>query len=155
MTEPVFPEQFSEETTIQFFSEDIDFTYPDPEKAQRWIEKVAEDEQCRLAADINFIFCSDNYLHQLNIDYLEHDTLTDIITFPYNQPPLISGDIFISIDRVKENARLYNVPFAQELHRVIIHGILHLCGYRDKTTDEQAAMRTKENEALQLLDALS
>jgi len=151
MTEAAFPELPQKEAAIQFFSEDIDFEYPTPQIAQAWIEKVIELENCQLASVLNYIFCSDQYLHNLNIEYLNHDTLTDIITFPYSQPPLISGDIFISISRVRANAQQYQVPFQTELHRVMIHGILHLCVYLDKSTEEQQKMRSKENSSLELL----
>lgn len=155
MMEAEFPEFHGEQGSIQFFSEDIPFEYPHPAIAQSWINLIIEREHCRLAAELNFIFCSDDYLHRMNIDYLNHDTLTDIITFPYSEPPKISGDIFISIDRVRENAEQYQVSFSSELHRVIIHGVLHLCGYPDKTPEEQKNMRAKENEALQYLSTLS
>ena len=98
---------------------------------------------------INYIFCSDDYLLELNKQYLNHNTLTDIITFELNAPgePILS-DIFISIDRVKENAKTLEIPFKQELHRVIFHGALHLCGYKDKKKEEQKLMRRKEDEYL-------
>lgn len=155
MMEADFPEFQGEEAAIQFFSEDIPFEYPHPIIAQSWIDQIVALENCRLSAELNFVFCSDDYLHRMNIEYLNHDTLTDIITFPYSEPPNISGDIFISIDRVRENARQYEVPFIAELHRVMIHGVLHLCGYSDKTPEEQKTMRAKENEALQYLSTIS
>ena len=111
---------------------------------------MIEREGCNLT-QVCYIFCSDEYLYNLNQEYLNHDTYTDIITFPYSEPPLVEGDIFISIDRVKENASQFGAPFEQELHRVMIHGVLHLCGYSDKSPDEEALMRKKEDEALQLL----
>ncbi len=98
--------------------------------------------------EINFIFCSDNYLLDMNKTYLKHDYFTDVITFDYCENEILSGDIFISIDRIKENAKLYNVSFNQELHRVMIHGLLHLVGYNDKTDEEQKEMTDKENEYL-------
>jgi rRNA maturation RNase YbeY len=155
MMEAEFPEFHGEEAAIQFFSEDISFEYPHPAIAQSWIDRIVALENCRLSAELNFVFCSDDYLHRMNVEYLNHDTLTDIITFPYSEPPSISGDIFISIDRVRENAQQYEAPFIVELHRVMIHGVLHLCGYPDKTPEEQKAMRAKENEALQYLSTLS
>lgn len=153
--EAEFPEFHGEQATIQFFSEDIPFEYPHPTIAQSWINQIVTLENCRLTAELNFVFCSDDYLYRMNIEYLNHDTLTDIITFPYSEPPNISGDIFISVDRVHENAQQYQVPFMNELHRVMIHGVLHLCGYPDKTPEEQKTMRTKENEALQYLSTIS
>jgi len=102
-------------------------------------------------SECQLYFCSDKYLHQLNVEYLQHDTLTDIITFPYNDPPIVHSDIFISIDRVRENAKELHVSFEQELHRVIIHGILHLCGYKDKTKEEAKLMRQKEEAMLKFL----
>lgn len=150
MTSPSFPPFDEEEECINFFSEDVDFELPTPERMIRWIELVAHQEESQINA-VNFIFCSDNYLLELNVSYLNHNTLTDIITFPYSTPPSISGDIFISIERVTENAKAFGVAFEQELHRVMVHGILHLCGYRDKTPEEKNLMTAKENEALSLL----
>jgi rRNA maturation RNase YbeY len=133
---------------IEFFSEDIDFELPNTEGVVQWIEKVVQLEKKKLGA-LNYIFCTDSYLLQLNQKYLDHDTLTDIITFPYNRQPL-EGDIFISIDRVRENAIEFGETFERELNRVIIHGVLHLCGYGDKTEEEEKAMREKENTCLNL-----
>ncbi|WP_116126423.1 rRNA maturation RNase YbeY [Lewinella sp. IMCC34183] len=98
--------------------------------------------------DINYIFCSDDYLHQINLEYLQHDTLTDIITFPYTDFPEISGDLYISTERVAENAEAFGETYTDELHRVMIHGILHLCGQGDKSATETEAMRTLEQWAL-------
>ena len=91
------------------------------------------------------MFCDDDYLHKLNIEFLNHDTLTDIISFDYSVGKIIQGDVYISVDRVKENARDFNVSFDEEIHRVIVHGILHYCGYKDKSDDETQQMRHKEN----------
>ncbi len=99
----------------------------------------------KIKGDITFVFCSDDYLLKLNKDYLQHDYFTDIITFDYCEKNIISGDIFISIDRIKENARQYNVTFENELQRVMIHGVLHLVGYKDKSEEEKKIMREKEN----------
>ena len=139
---------------IQFFSEDIDFELSNSEHLTEWIAQVVFKENCKLGA-LTYIFCSDEYLHQLNVDHLNHDTLTDIITFPYHESAdaPIESDIFISIDRVRENATLFKVPFENELNRVLIHGALHLCGYKDKTKEEEQEMRRKENEALKSLNA--
>lgn len=142
-----------DEPSISFQNEDIDFELPNSGQLSRWIEAVIEREGNNLH-QVSYIFCSDEYLFGLNQEYLNHDTYTDIITFPYTEPPLIEGDIFISIDRVKENARQFGSSFEQELHRVMIHGIFHLCGYLDKTPEEEARMRQKEDEALQSLQKL-
>ena len=120
------------------------------ETLSTWISKVVDKEGFELA-EIALIFCSDDYLLKVNQDFLEHDFYTDIITFDYCEDKLISGDLFISIERVIENAQEYNVTFKQELHRVIIHGVLHLCGYGDKTTAEETIMRQKETESLLLM----
>ena len=134
------------EEKIIFNVEEIDFELQNTEGVISWIEKVAALEKKRING-ISYIFCSDDYLHKLNVEYLNHDTLTDILTFPYNRSPL-EGDIFISIDRVRDNANDLNIPFEDELHRVIIHGVLHLCGYLDETDEEEELMRKKEDEAL-------
>lgn len=143
--QPDFP--FIEETGVFFDSEEMDFVLNNEEKVTQWLKKLIEQEDKSLRL-LNFIFCSDDYLLRLNLEYLQHDTLTDIITFPYAELPSIHGDIFISIERVRENARLYRVPFEQELHRVMAHGVLHLCGYGDKTEEEAALMRKKEEQSL-------
>ena len=121
---------------------DIDLT--------NWISKVCVDENYNLG-DISLIFCSDEYLLDMNRTHLDHDYYTDIITFDYTDNQIVSGDLFISIDRVRDNASDFNVSFHHELHRVIIHGVLHLCGYKDKSDDEEKLMRTKENNALSLI----
>lgn len=115
-----------------------------------WINNVIFKEgfDC---GEINYIFCDDDYLLKLNIEFLDHDTLTDIISFDYTKGNLISGDIYISIPRVKENADLFNTSFDNELHRVIIHGILHYCGYKDKSNEQKLIMRRKEDEYLNAL----
>ena len=131
--------------------EDIDFQLVNQNLLSSWIEKTIENEGAILGA-VSYIFCSDDYLHQMNVEYLNHDTLTDVITFPYNDNP-IEGDIFISIDRVKDNAQDLAVAFDDELHRVMIHGVLHLCGYSDETDEQEAEMRQKEDEYLKKLIA--
>lgn len=133
---------------IHFFSEDIDYELPDETVWINWLETIANKENKEIDL-INYIFCSDEYLHQINVQYLGHDTLTDIITFPYSEEEnTIEGDIFISIDRVKENSAAYNVSFEEELKRIMAHGILHMCGYMDKKNDEKELMSKKENEAI-------
>jgi probable rRNA maturation factor len=143
-----FPDFDTTDEPIIFNVEDIDFELPDTGGVIAWINRVAESELKRIGA-VSYIFCSDDYLVKMNVEYLDHDTLTDIITFPYSTAP-IEGDIFISIDRVRDNAKDFNVPFEQELRRVIIHGVLHLCGYGDKTDADAAIMRQKEDAALAL-----
>ena len=151
--ENLIPEA-DESEKINFFSEDTDFSISDTDtpSIRKWIHQVIHVEQQELIA-LNFIFCSDTYLHQINLEYLNHDTLTDVITFPYSTSPKIEGDIFISIDRIKENASLFKTSFKQELHRIMIHGVLHLCGYTDKDKESKVKMSHKENEALELLNA--
>lgn len=104
--------------------------------------------------ELSIIFCDDNYLHTINKQYLNHDTLTDIITFPYKEGEIISGDIFISIDRVKENAATYHQDYSNELLRVMAHGVLHLLGYGDKTMEEAGIIRLKEKEAIELYEKI-
>lgn len=113
-----------------------------------WLTQLAISENCKIKK-VQYIFCSDEYLLQINKDYLDHDYYTDIITFPLssNKQAIVS-DIFVSIDRIKENADEYQVTFLQELHRVMAHGLLHLCGYGDATSVEKELMRSKENEYL-------
>ncbi len=117
------------------------------EEVRKWIFLCIEQElESGVCGYLNFIFCSDKYLHAINVKYLNHDTYTDIITFDYTSDyNSVSGDMFISVDRVKENAKLHNVSFDHELYRVIIHGFLHLVGYDDKTEDDEFKMRFKEN----------
>lgn len=145
MQEPEVP-------AISFHSEKIDFSLADENAETAWLTKLIEKEGCRLKM-LNYIFCTDDYLYHINLEYLNHDTLTDIITFPYSDPPIIEGDIFISLERVAENAKTYSVSFEQELARVMAHGVLHLCGYKDKSPEEQILMRQKEEESLVLRPA--
>lgn len=136
--------------SLQFFSEDISFKPPHPRKTKSWIKQTIAKEK-KTPGDLNFIFCSDDYLLQINIQYLDHQTYTDIITFDNSEDPkIIEGDIFISVDRVRENASKFSRPFEEELRRVIIHGVLHLIGYSDKTAAQKTAMRRKEDAYLSL-----
>lgn len=144
------PDPTEDESRIDFHAEDVPYPLHDEALLRQWIERVIEGAGCRLV-QLNYIFCSDEYLYRLNVEYLDHDTYTDIITFPYAEPPLVHGDLFISVERVRENARELDVPFEDELHRVMIHGVWHLCGQGDKTPEEARAMRQREDEALQLL----
>ena len=133
---------------------ETDFNLVNQKKITEWITNTIHKENCKLE-EISYIFCDDKYLLDLNINYLDHDTLTDIISFDYSVGKIISGDIFISIERVKENAENFKVDFKNELHRVIIHGILHYCGYKDKTEDEKKEMRYKEDYYLNVLNSIS
>lgn len=132
-----------------YYNSETDFNFNNQELISNWVEKTIQNEGCKLE-EIAYIFCNDDYLLEKNITYLDHDTLTDIISFDYSVGKLISGDIFISIERVKENAINFKVDFIDELHRVIIHGILHFCGYKDKTKEEKETMRAKEDYYLSL-----
>lgn len=126
------------------------FKFDNATGIRKWILSAIKKEGYT-AGYIQFVFCSDDYLLELNQQYLHHDTLTDIITFDYREGKKISGDIFISIDRVKENTGKFNVRFKDELHRVMIHGILHLCGYKDKDKKSTQVMREKEDFYLERL----
>ena len=130
------------------FNYEIDFKLPNTENTfKQWIEKIISSENKHLG-EINYIFCDDDYLHQINVEYLNHDTLTDIITFDYTEDNVLSSDIFISIERVSDNANDFGVTFETELLRVMAHGILHLCGYKDKTEEDSQQMRKKEDEKI-------
>jgi rRNA maturation RNase YbeY len=131
---------------IVFFNEDINFKFQGKNIFKAWLKKVAEKEGFKVK-NLNYIFCSDNYLHKINMEYLDHDTYTDIITFDNSEDELIiEGDIFISIERVTENSQTLNTVFNDELKRVIVHGLLHLCGYDDHTPEDKAEMRRLESE---------
>ena len=129
---------------VSFFTEDISFPFKEKRLTSRWLKFVAESEAKRLG-DISIIFCSDNFILDVNIKYLQHDYFTDIITFDYCEGNRLSGDLFISIDSVRENAAFYGTEFADELNRVIVHGLLHLIGYDDHSDADIAVMRSKEN----------
>lgn len=133
------------------FNFETNFELPNKERLINWIERTIIAEGFEVG-EINYIFCDDDYLHKLNVEFLKHDTLTDIISFDYGVGKLIQGDIFISIERVKDNSEDFNVVFEQELCRVIIHGILHYCGYKDKSDLDAAKMRLKEDYYLKELD---
>ena len=137
------------ESNINFFNADIEFELAQEQLiAKKLIDHIKNSHNdCGV---INYIFCSDDYLLDLNIQYLQHDFYTDILSFQMNDDP-IEGDIYISIDRVKDNAKQLNVPFEDELLRVISHGILHFLGYKDKTSEEQQEMRSKEDELIRIL----
>lgn len=134
---------------ISFNYEDA-FQLEDEQKVSDWISDVISAEDCK-EGNINYVFCNDEYLHKINVDFLNHDTLTDIISFDYSVGKELHGDIFISIERVEDNAKDFKVSFQDELHRVIVHGVLHYCGYNDKTDDEAKVMRSKEDFYLNLI----
>ena len=131
------------------FNYETDFELQEESKYEKWIDAVIKSES-KESGEINYIFCDDEYLHNINMQYLSHDTLTDIISFDYSINDLISGDIFISIDRIKDNAQEYEVSFQNELLRVMAHGILHYCGYKDKDDQDVKIMRLKEQEKINM-----
>lgn len=131
---------------IQFFSEDIDFTLKEKQKVRQWIGATIRAEGFKRVGELSFVLCSDAYLLEINKQYLDHDTFTDILTFDSSEDEgVIAGDIFISVERTMENAKKFNVSERDELHRVIIHGILHLCGYYDKKKEDKTLMTEKED----------
>jgi rRNA maturation RNase YbeY len=132
---------------ISFQNQEIQFQLSDKIKIKSWIKTIVELEK-KILGQINFVFTSDAELLKTNIEFLNHNTYTDIITFDYCEGKLINGDIIISIERVKENAQKFKVDFDSEVKRVIIHGVLHLCGYKDKSTKDTEVMKGKENWAL-------
>ena len=136
---------------ISYFFEDIDFLFKGKTLNNRWLKLVAESEIRRLG-QINIIFCSDNYILDVNQRYLQHDYFTDIITFDYCEGDRLSGDLFISVDTVRENAIEYGTEFNDELNRVMVHGVLHLIGYDDHCDEDIAMMRKKEDYYLSLRD---
>ena len=129
------------------YNYECNFSLENEDTYSSWIAKVILSENKELG-EINYIFVNDEYLHKLNIEHLNHDTLTDVISFDYSVLNILHGDIFISIDRVKENALIFNTSFTDELKRVMIHGVLHYCGYKDKTKKQEDTMRQKEEEKL-------
>jgi probable rRNA maturation factor len=131
------------------FNYETDFQLDNEKKYEDWIAQVIESEN-KEEGEINYIFCDDDYLYEINVQYLQHETLTDIISFDYTLGDLISGDIFISIERVKDNAQDFGVSFEEELRRVMAHGVLHYCGYKDKTESDENVMRYKEEEKIKL-----
>lgn len=132
------------------FNNVIDFNLENKNEVSEWISSTILHENLK-EGELNYIFCSDEYLLDKNVKFLNHNTLTDIISFDYTVGKLISGDIFISIERVLENSQTFNVSFTDELHRVMIHGILHYCGYKDTSPEQKEEMRAKENFYLAVL----
>ena len=133
------------------FNSETTFNLQNEAKTTTWIERVVVSEGFAIG-EINYIFCDDAYLNHINKEFLKHDSFTDIISFDYSLGKQISGDIYISIERVLDNAEKYNVTFENELRRVMIHGVLHYMGYKDKTTEEKKVMRLKENNTIYFLN---
>ena len=139
---------------ISFFSEEIKFDLPQKLRRKSWLKKIAQSEDFKIG-ELNYIFCSDEYLYQINVDYLRHHTYTDIITFDNSEEEkVLEGDIFISIDRVRENALKHQQDETTELSRVISHGIFHLMGYKDKSQEESKAMKAREELAIKIYQTI-
>ena len=138
---------------VRYFFEDTDFVFKPKKINNLWLKTVAESEVKKIG-QVNIIFCSDNYILDINQKYLQHDYFTDIITFDYCENDVLSGDLFISVDSVSENAIFYKTEFTDELNRVIVHGVLHLIGYDDHSDEDIKMMRSKENYYLELRKSL-
>ncbi|MFZ2284131.1 MAG: rRNA maturation RNase YbeY [Lutibacter sp.] len=134
------------------FNYETDFKLENEELIQNWISNCIESYGFN-EGELNYIFCDDDYLLKLNVEFLEHDTLTDIISFDYTMGKLISGDIFISVERVRENAKIFNQTFDNELNRVMIHGVLHYMGFKDKGKKDKELMRGEEDKCLAMFNA--
>lgn len=140
---------------IRFFEEEVKFKLQNRNKYKRWLKTLALDEGFSVE-NLNYIFCTDEYLHKINLKYLQHDTYTDIITFDQSETPKkITAEIYISIDRIVDNAKSLQVTFEEELNRVISHGLLHLCGHADKSKSDKLNMRLKEETALGVFDNIT
>lgn len=131
------------------FNYETEFSLNQEDLYEEWLEHVVESEGF-IPGEISYIFCDDAYLHEINVKYLDHDTLTDIISFDYTENQLVSGDIFLSVERVRDNAQEFGVKFEDELLRVMCHGVLHYCGYKDKSPAEEILMRQKEEEKMKM-----
>jgi probable rRNA maturation factor len=129
------------------FNYENDFNLDNEEAIATWLSAVIVSEK-KKEGEINYIFCDDDYLHKINLEYLNHDTLTDIISFDYTVGNELNGDIFVSVERVQDNANDFNVSFEEELKRVLVHGVLHYCGYKDKDEESERLMRSKEDEKI-------
>lgn len=139
---------------INFFQEEVDFKLSNRSKRKKWLKEIASSESHKIG-EVNYIFCSDEYLYRMNLEYLNHDTYTDVITFDNSEKEeVIEGDIFISLERVHENALTLQKTIDNELNRVMCHGLLHLLGYKDKSQEESLIMRRKEEESIQLFENL-
>jgi rRNA maturation RNase YbeY len=132
------------------FNYETSFALKEEGRLESWIQTVILNHGYTLG-EINFIFCDDQYLHKLNVEFLQHDTLTDVISFDNTIGKIINGDVYISVERVQDNAGDFKVPFIEELQRVMIHGVLHYLGFKDKTSEDKKAMTNQENKALLLL----
>jgi len=139
---PILPDELPE-SPVSFYFEDVIFELPQEEQLAQWLLSIAEVEQTVLT-EVNFIFCSDEHLRAINVEYLDHDYYTDVITFPYADDT-VHGDVFISVDRVRDNATTVGVSFEAELCRVMAHGVLHLAGYEDKTPEKKLEMTARED----------
>lgn len=144
------PDETLPENVVEFHFEDVQFEIPHESMVKEWLCLVAEKEETPFY-EVNYIFCSDEYLRKINVEYLQHDYYTDIITFPYDADA-VHGDLYISSERVADNAQTNLVSFQQELFRVMVHGVLHMIGYGDKTPEQEQTMREKENVYLKLLE---
>jgi rRNA maturation RNase YbeY len=131
------------------FNYETDFTLDNQDEISLWLSAVILSEN-KKEGEINYVFCDDDYLHKINLEYLNHDTLTDIISFDYSMGDELHGDIFVSVERVKDNASDFQVSFQEELKRVLVHGVLHYCGYKDKREADELLMRSKEDEKIVL-----
>ena len=131
------------------FNYESDFILDQEEHFASWIENIITSES-KNVGEISYVFCDDDYLHAINMQYLNHDTLTDIISFDYSVGNELHGDVFISVERVVENAQDFDVTFEEELRRVLVHGILHYCGYKDKNEEDENLMRRKEEEKMKM-----
>ncbi len=129
---------------ISFSTVDINFNLQNKLKIKSWVKTISDTEG-KKAGDITYVFCTDDFLFSMNEKYLKHDTLTDIITFDYSEKGTLSGDIFISVERVKDNAESFRTTFSLELGRVMAHGVLHLAGYKDKSSEDKKVMKSKED----------
>lgn len=133
------------------FNYETEFEISNESILENWVDTIISNSGCE-TGELNFIFCDDEYLHKLNVEFLNHDTFTDVISFDNTLGKLISGDIFISVERVRENAKEYNATFEDELHRVMIHGVFHFLGFKDKSSVDEKIMRIQENNALSILN---
>ncbi|NJO90591.1 MAG: rRNA maturation RNase YbeY [Chloroflexia bacterium] len=138
---------------IYFFTEDVKEVRIPKRKVRTWVNQTITSYEKKLG-DINYIFCSDEYLRQINVEYLNHDYYTDIITFNYNEKDVVSGDIYVSLERVRDNAEEFEVSFHTELQRVVMHGVLHLLGFDDKSEKEKIQMRAAEDESIALYNKI-
>ena len=141
---------------VRYYNDQTNFRLRDKRKIASWLKAVAQEEGYVLG-DVTYIFCSSEVHRKMNIDFIGHDYFTDVITFDYSDlkgEGIVSGDIFIDVDTVKDNARIYGATFTSEMHRIIVHGVLHLCGQKDKTPRAEKQMHRKEDKYLKLLSEM-